>query len=151
MRSIRVPALAIIGLLLGLGWFQLETSGYFERWELLVNPSAEVLSAFSQRNFPDEYGNPRTCDFSSPEFSFLINAPEDIADCVQRLDMAADANTRTVYVIDNHGEIWIWRYFSYAYDYYAKRIIFPSVGIVFGLLIGLLSKRRVPHRQQFSV
>jgi len=150
MRSIRVPAFAIIGLLLGIGWFHLDTSGYFERWEKLVNPSADVLGIFSQRTFPDDYGNPQTCDYSSPEFSFLSNTPEDIEDCVQRLDMAADANTRTVYVVDNHGEIWMWRYFSYAYDYYTKRIIFPIVSIVFGLLIGLLTNRRALHKQQFS-
>jgi hypothetical protein len=73
MRFIKVIALGIIGLFLSIGWFQLDTSGYFERWQKLSKPSAEVLNLFSQRTAPDEYGNPQPCDQSSPEFSFLSN------------------------------------------------------------------------------
>jgi hypothetical protein len=149
MRFIKVIALGIIGLLLGIGWFQLETSGYFERWERLPNRPAEVLELFSPEISADEYGNPQTCDRSSPEFSFLSNTPNEIANCVQRIDRAADANFRTVYVIDESGEVWTWSYFDYAYYYYAKRIIFPTIGFIFGLLTASLLSRQVPNRQQF--
>ena len=147
MRFIKVLALGIIGLLLGIGWFQLDTSGYFERWEKLPNPPAEVLSLFSPGKVPDEYGNPQVCDQASPEFSFLSNTPREIADCIQRIDRAADANTRTVYVRDENGQVWTWSYFDYAYYYYAKRITLPTIGFSFGLLIGLLRNKRVPKRQ----
>ena len=146
MRSIKVIALTIIGLLFGIGLFQFDTSGYFERWEKMTSPSAEVLSLFSSGIVPDEYGNPQTCDLSSPEFSFLSNSPKNILSCAQRIDMAADANTRTVYVIDNKSEVWTWSYFDYAYYYYTKRIVFPTIGLTFGLLIGLLVNRQVHNR-----
>lgn len=108
MRFIRVIALGIIGLLLGIVLFQLDTSGYFERWHKLSSPSNEVLDLFSQKTTPDEYGNPTPCDESSSEFSFPSNAPKEMVDCVQRIDRAADAKTRTVYATNKDGEAWTW-------------------------------------------
>src|SRR6266508_1538141 len=147
MRFIKVIALGIIGLLLGLALFQLDTSGYFERWQRLSNPSADVLNLFSQRTTPDEYGNPQPCDESSAEFSFLSNTPKEIVDCIQRLDRAADANTRTVYVTNKDGEVWMWSYFDYAYDYYAKRIYCPMIGFAFGIVTALFINKRASNKQ----
>ena len=148
MRSIKIIVFVVIGLFFGIGWFQLDTSGYFERWQKLTEPSTEILNLFSPGIVPDEYGNPQVCDFSLPEFSFLSNHPKEIAECIQQINMEAEANTRTVYVIDSNGEVWRWSYFSYAYDYYAKRIILPAVGMVFGLFIGLLASRQNPRPLQ---
>lgn len=147
MRSVKVIALGIFGLLLGIGWFQLDTSGYFERWQILSNPTAEVLNLFSAETAPDEYGNPQPCDQSSAEFSFLSNPPKEIVDCIQRIDRAADANTRTVYVTNKGGEVWMWSYFDYAYDYYAKRIYFPTIGLIFGIVTALFMNRRASGKQ----
>jgi hypothetical protein len=142
MRYIRVIAFGIIGLVLGIGWFQLDTSGHFERWEKMPNPSSEILSLFSPGIVPDEYGNPQPCESSSPEFSFMSNTPKEIAGCVQKVDMAADASTRTVFVINENGELWTWSYFDYSYYYYAKRVFIPTIGFILGLLTAFLFNRR---------
>ena len=147
MRFIKVITLGTIGLLLGIGWFRLDTSGYFEHWQKLSNPTAEVLDLFSQRTAPDEYGNPQPCDHSSAEFSFLSNAPKEMVDCIQRIDRSADANTRTVYVINKDREAWKWSYVDYAYDYFAKMIYFPAIGLIFGAAIALLMNRRASNKQ----
>jgi hypothetical protein len=147
MRFIKVIALGIIGLLLGIALFQLDTSGYFERWHKLSNPPAEVLNLFSPGIAPDEYGNPQPCDESSTEFSFLSNTPKEIVGCIQRIDRAADATTRTVYVTNGDREIWMWSYFDYAYDYYAKRIYFPTIGLTFGVVIALFMNKRASNKQ----
>jgi hypothetical protein len=145
MRFFIVFALGIIGLLLGITLFQLDTSGYFERWHQLTNPTDSVLDLFSQKTTPDEYGNPILCDESSPEFSLLSNTPKRIVDCIQRIDRAADATTRTVYITRENGEVWTWSYFDYAYAYYAKRIYFPATGFVFGVVAALfIIKKRLP-------
>ena len=146
MRFIKVIALGIIGLLLGIGWFQLDTSGYFERWQILSNPPTEVLDLFSQESAPDEYGNPQPCDQSSPEFSLLSNAPSEIDNCIQRIDRAADANTRTVYVTNRNGEVWMWSYFDYAYNYYAKRMYFPMIGFTLGVLTALFINKQTLNK-----
>jgi hypothetical protein len=146
MHFIKVIALGITGLLLGIAWFQLDTSGYFERWQRLSNPPAEVLDLFSQITTPDEYGNPQPCAESSAEYSFFSNAPKEIVDCIQRIDRAADANWRTVYVKNNDEEVWMWSYFDYAYDYYAKRIYFPMIGFAFGMVTAFFMNRRASNK-----
>jgi hypothetical protein len=147
MRFIKVIALGIIGLLLGVALFQLDTSGYFERWQKVSNPPADILNLFSQKTTPDEYGNPQACNESSSEFSFLNNTPKEIIDCIQRIDRAADATDRTVYVKNEDGEVWMWSYFDYAYAYYAKRIYFPMTGLIFGIGTALFMNKRASNKQ----
>jgi hypothetical protein len=56
--------------------------------------------------------------------------------------MAADASTRTVFVINENGELWTWSYFDYSYYYYAKRVFIPTIGFILGLLTAFLFNRR---------
>src|SRR5215212_1086660 len=148
MRFIKVIALALIGLLFGIGWFQLDISGYLARWEKLPSPTAEILDLFSPGIVSDEYGNPHACNLSSSEFSFLSNTPKNIAGCVEHIDRAADATARIVYILDESGEVWRWTYVNYAYYYFAKSICFPAIGFIFGLMIALFINGRASNRQR---
>ena len=152
MRFLLILVFALIGLLLGIGWFHLDTSGFFEKWNLLPNPSTEILTLFSPGTIPDEFGNPKDCDYSFPEFTFPSNHPKIIENCVQRIDRAADAYTRTVYIIDGKGEFWTWSHFSYVYDEELKKIVFPLIGISIGVVPGVLINRyfKNKHRAAFT-
>lgn len=137
MGFIKILAGGMIGLLLGVGIFQLDTNGFFERWKKLTSPSTDILNLFEIEGASSGNGVEITkpCNFSTPEFSFVSNYPKDIVDCVQKIVREADVYTKSAYAKDSKGIIWEWRLFSYAYAENSKLFMYPLLGFAFGLAI----------------
>jgi hypothetical protein len=149
MRVNSIIGYGATGLLLGLGIFYLDTSGYFERWEKLPNPTVEDVSFVSTEIPPPGHGpnSNKPCDFSTIEFSFVINPPKQIQKCVQVVYRAAEAYTNLTLIIDTNGNYWRWSHFSYAMEEFIKSIFYPICGLAFGLGIGLASLLRVAFKR----
>ena len=96
-----------------------------------------------QKTVPTDFVNPfevtRPCDFSSPEFSLLTNSPPKIKDCVQETTLYADGSTQYTLAIDGKGNIWEWKHTTTAYDSLNQIIFFPFIGLLFGIVIAILT------------
>ena len=148
MQVRRIILFSIIGLLLGIGFSNLITSGYFERWEKLPSLSTDVSEYFSaaeqKDSFPVEITNP--CSYSEPEFSILSNSPKNIVNCVQIKNNYAEGYSRETYARDSNGNIWEWSYLSY-FGLNAL-VCYPSYGLIIGLAIAITTKEPMQIRKE---
>ena len=136
MSNKRFVLFAIGGFFLSIFLYNAYDAGYFERWEKMTNVSQEVIGYFSITDH--ELENP-SCDYSSPEFSFISNSPRNIVDCAQNIMRYAEGNYRDVYVLDNEGNYWIWSHMS---DMNLIALFCVSIfGSLVGIVIGVITAK----------
>ena len=100
------------------------SSSTSEVWEKVpYSPNAE--------NLPIKVKNP--CDFSSPEFSFISNSPENINYCIQEETYISYSLTSYTFVIDNNGNIWQWKRSNSVDLFWITVICFSLSGLLTGL------------------
>jgi hypothetical protein len=151
MRFNKIIAFGLIGLFLGIGFYYLEDSGFFQRWHKLSNPSDEIINMFSTNILPDIFDSShpiQPCDYSFHEFSILWNPPKNIAECGQDIFRATDGYMRRSYIMDPNGDVWLWSKLWYAYTTFNNMIVFPIIGLVLGIIIGFIPTKR--HIQKNS-
>jgi len=136
MTCKRIILFAVLGLFLAIVFLKTSEADYFERWEKLPTVSDEVISYFSITD--NEFEHP-PCDYSSPEFSFLSNSPDDVADCAQYIIWYPEGSDRNVYVLDSEGNLWVWSHRS-VLNFYLL-ILAPINGVVFGAIIAILTTK----------
>jgi hypothetical protein len=147
MRSVRIIVFGIIGILLGIGLFNLDDYGYFGRWQKLPDSPERILGLFSSENWQNDPGVKYTkpCDYSSPEFSFLNNHPKNTTDCVQVFIQYAEGAHRYSYAIDQGGDIWEWDHL--AINELSELILLTTLGCVIGIIIAVLVNRRLEAKR----
>jgi hypothetical protein len=148
MRSVRIFVFGIIGLLLGIGLFNLVDYGYFERWKKLPDSSYHSLNLFISENWQNNDGTKFTkpCNYSSPEFFFLSNYPRDIADCVQIHVQYAEGAHFYSYVLEQDGYIWEWNHL--AINELSEMTIFSLSGSLIGIGIAIWVNRSLEVKRQ---
>ncbi len=145
MQIIRIIVFGTIGFFLGIGILYLHEAGFFEAWQKEAAPPNDMQAYFSgARNQDNSAGGTITnhCDYSLPEFSFISNHPAKIVACAQVTQLYPEAIGRHTFVRDGNGDIWDWSYMSYMS--LGEVVSWPSVGIIFGIIVALSSSEPEP-------
>ena len=136
--------IAAPGLLLAIGFWCASDVGYFQHWTRVSERPRDLPGYLGTPGEPIQLLPPdritSTCDFSTPEFSFLTDPPKDITDCVQELRVYADGDVRVTYVIDSGGGIWEWILARSAYAEVMAMISWSCSGLFIGIVVGLLAE-----------
>ncbi len=86
--------------------------------------------------FPGPFEITRPCKFSSPEFSFLVKHPQNLADCLQLNISYPDGSGRYTFVLDRNGYLWDWSIVDDNYGTLLGILWYPGSGFFTGLLLG---------------
>lgn len=80
----------------------------------------------------------KPCNFASPDFFLLGNAPRSVLDCVQDITGSGEgAAVYSTYVLDDSGSVWMWEHYAGGVSSFGWMIIFASLGTLTGSLVGI--------------
>ncbi len=91
---------------------------------------------------PDFDAVTRPCVSSAPEFFLFASAPRNAADCLQMTISYPDGYGRSAYILDRDGKIWTWTHIASAYMNFIVAYVFPGLGVIVGLVIGIIWAKR---------
>ncbi len=139
-RIARLTSLMTIGLVLGFVAWQAFQQGYFSRWRrLAIAPQDAAVYLAGRGQAADLSGRiTKPCDFSKPEFSFPVNAPARISDCIQLEWWGPEVYDRRTYVLDQPGSVWAWSFRLYAPEVELAMFCMSGFGLGVGALVGIL-------------